>query len=154
MEVKIVKEHLQWYGLPDIVYNVDEKTDYHGFHRILDGPWADWNILATHIIKEPTPYFQHDCKQCTYLASIVFANNEKFDLYHCAADAGFGATTIARFGKDGDYMSGIEFGRRFFENPERAKTPAWQAHGIAYYIAKCLGLEIEEKFRLIEESDK
>lgn len=148
MKVRIHPRYIGFYGLPDNVYNIDDNLDYHGFHRILDGEYKDWNINHEHILKEPTPYFAHDCDGCTYLGSIIFANDDKFDLYHCMQAGAFGATTIARFGKDGDYMSGVEFGRRFFENPDKAKTEAWQAHGIAYYIAKCLGLNVEESFKI------
>jgi hypothetical protein len=48
------------------------------------------------------PRHEHDCDCCTYLGHF-----EKYDLYHCAH--GGNPTVIARYGDDGDYMSGMCF---------------------------------------------
>lgn len=44
------------------------------------------------------PRYQHDCECCTFLGPF-----EKFDLYGCDD------TVIARYGDQGDYVSGFMF---------------------------------------------
>lgn len=70
-----------------------------------------------------TPKFKHNCPCCTFLG-----NYKEFDLYHCE-QVGI-PTVIARYGENGDYCSGMEFGK---EN----KIPEL---GEAYRRAKELGL--------------
>jgi hypothetical protein len=46
--------------------------------------------------------YQHDCDECKPLGQ-----HDEFDLYYC--DQHGMPTVIARFGEDGDYMSGMCF---------------------------------------------
>lgn len=55
--------------------------------------------------------YQHDCDNCSFLANVTvpkafknYGYGDTMDLYHCV---GFDDTVIARFGVDGDYMSGL-----------------------------------------------
>jgi len=50
------------------------------------------------------PIHEHDCDVCKYLGTV---NNQ--DLYFCPSDLG-GPTVICRYGKAGDYRSGLVFG--------------------------------------------
>lgn len=47
--------------------------------------------------------YHHDCDNCRPLGQF-----EEFDLYVCPEQVG-GPTVIARFGLDGDYLSGLCF---------------------------------------------
>lgn len=42
--------------------------------------------------------YLHDCEECVFLGT-----HERYDLYYCNANP----TVIARYGKDGDYLSGL-----------------------------------------------
>lgn len=55
------------------------------------------------------PVHQHDCECCTYLGTFLDGDEcpENYDLYHC--DQMGMPTVIARYGPDGDYMSGMVF---------------------------------------------
>lgn len=55
------------------------------------------------------PRYVHDCYKCEFLG--VFKN---YDLYYCGAEPVSGQTLIARYGPDGDYISGFESGRSGF----------------------------------------
>jgi hypothetical protein len=44
---------------------------------------------------------EHDCACCTYLGQ-----HEQYDLHYCGRGR---PTVIARFGPDGDYLSGMDF---------------------------------------------
>lgn len=46
------------------------------------------------------PQFEHDCDRCIFLG-----RHEKYDLYFCPTEP----TVIARYGVDGDYLSGLDF---------------------------------------------
>ena len=67
-----------------------------------------------------TPRYQHYCDNCIFLAKF-----NEYDLYFCPQ--GGDPTVIARFGTDGDYLSGIT-NIRFND----ARCPLW----MALYIAK------------------
>lgn len=45
---------------------------------------------------------EHDCDKCHPLGEF-----KEFDLYFCEQAPGFGHTVIARYGKEGDYFSGL-----------------------------------------------
>ena len=69
------------------------------------------------------PLFQHDCSFCNFLG-----NFNGHDLYHCK---GVSETLIARYGGDGDYVSGLVFsvpfrsaldGKIHAPNPELAEA--------------------------------
>ncbi len=49
-----------------------------------------------------TPRYDHDCPCCIFLGK-----EEQYDLYYCR-QMGM-PTVIARFGPDGDYLSGMSF---------------------------------------------
>lgn len=60
------------------------------------------------------PFHEHDCDRCIYLGSseeMVGEELEKFDYYFChdTNDHPCLATLIARFGRFGDYSSGLDF---------------------------------------------
>jgi hypothetical protein len=42
--------------------------------------------------------YQHDCEECVFLGT-----HDRYDLYFCEANP----TVIARYGIDGDYLSGL-----------------------------------------------
>lgn len=44
------------------------------------------------------PQHLHDCEECVFLGT-----QENYDLYYCSANP----TVIARYGSDGDYLSGL-----------------------------------------------
>jgi hypothetical protein len=46
------------------------------------------------------PIFEHDCEKCIFLG-----HYEGYDLYFCKNEP----TVIARYGENGDYMSGLIF---------------------------------------------
>lgn len=48
------------------------------------------------------PIHEHDCDRCRYLGSDTEYN---FDYYYCPSEP----TLVARYGVDGQYMSGIAF---------------------------------------------
>ena len=62
-------------------------------------------------VTQEGPRFQHDCKHCVYLGTLIsdyFGSNEPFDLYFCS-----GPNVVARMSNDGpDYMSGLIFADR------------------------------------------
>lgn len=53
------------------------------------------------------PKHQHDCTRCVFLGAHIHQGTWH-DLYYCPVDL-MGPTIIARFGEDGDYMSGMCF---------------------------------------------
>lgn len=53
------------------------------------------------------PVFQHDCEDCIYLGPAD--THHVNDLY---VHPGEGETVIARYGKDGDYVSGLALADR------------------------------------------
>jgi len=80
--------------------------------------------------------FQHDCDRCIYLGTDQ-VNDDIFDMYWCA-DFDHMPTVICRFSDDPpDYSSGIESGRRSYENNEKD----WPV-GIAYGLALKKGLPV------------
>ena len=65
-------------------------------------------------MKNLKPFHSHDCKKCTHLKS-VSQDDLNYDLYFCTQgfdDEPYCHTVIARFGKDGDYTSGLEFANK------------------------------------------
>lgn len=76
------------------------------------------------------PYHEHDCNCCHFLGSMLipshFKNHgypEEMDLYY---HPGKHDTVIARFGVDGDYMSGVDFAKsavREVLQRQKARTP-------------------------------
>lgn len=44
------------------------------------------------------PRYLHDCEECVFLGT-----HDRYDLYYCEANP----TVIARYGTDGDYLSGL-----------------------------------------------
>lgn len=50
------------------------------------------------------PLFPHDCPTCRFLGRFRFEGQDR-DLYYCPGEP----TVLARFGKDGDYASGLPF---------------------------------------------
>lgn len=57
-----------------------------------------------HAIPMVTPIHKHNCDCCTFLGTYKY----KYDLYYCG-NAIPCPTVIARYGEDGDYISGIPF---------------------------------------------
>ena len=51
------------------------------------------------------PVHEHDCETCIYMGTIT-RKKRKFDLYYCGYRPGR-STVIARYGKLGDYLSGL-----------------------------------------------
>lgn len=51
------------------------------------------------------PVHDHDCDACTYLKTVNI-DNRVYDLYHCLQGS-TRHTVIARYGVDGDYLSGL-----------------------------------------------
>lgn len=49
------------------------------------------------------PQHLHDCEECVFLGT-----HENYDLYYCSANP----TVIARYGSEGDYISGLVFAER------------------------------------------
>ena len=78
---------------------------------------------------------QHDCETCQYLGEFE-SNGQVYDLYHHDPDI---RTLIARYGPDGEYMSGLCFGIRFQDDPQNPL-------GEAYRRAKQQGLSVEETY--------
>lgn len=56
------------------------------------------------ISTETAPMFEHDCDTCKFLGT-TNAGKRPADLYF---HPGPGTTVIARYGKEGDYTSGLE----------------------------------------------
>lgn len=56
------------------------------------------------------PFHAHDCEACTHLKS-VSRDNTNYDLYFCTqgSEEPYCHTVIARYGKQGDYLSGVKF---------------------------------------------
>lgn len=50
------------------------------------------------------PKHQHDCTECRFLGSYYY-KGETYDLYYCSQNGN--PTVVARYGKDGDYLSGM-----------------------------------------------
>lgn len=66
--------------------------------------WGAKNFLNKGL-KEMEPRYEHDCDECIFLG-----HHNKYDLYVCVnLENEIFNTTIARYGKDGNYFSGIEF---------------------------------------------
>lgn len=63
--------------------------------------------------------YRHDCEECVFLGV-----HEKYDLYFCGANP----TVIARYGVDGDYLSGL------------ALVPHVAELAVAAELALCRGL--------------
>lgn len=61
-------------------------------------------------MKKFKPFHKHDCNNCTHLKSVT-VDNTNYDLYFCTQgfDEPYCHTLIARYGKDGDYLSGMKF---------------------------------------------
>lgn len=57
-----------------------------------------------------TPKYQHDCKSCTFLDTVI-ARHKEVDLYCCQQEAGGPIpTVVARYSDRGsDYSSGLDF---------------------------------------------
>jgi hypothetical protein len=53
-----------------------------------------------------TLFHEHDCDNCTHLDSVT-RDGTDYDLYFCPQ--GRRPTVIARFGKWGEYISGLDF---------------------------------------------
>ncbi len=55
------------------------------------------------------PHYEHDCNTCVFLGTYTNPDtSDKFDLYYHPVDAhSFGETIIARYGIEGDYISGL-----------------------------------------------
>src|SRR3954465_1460085 len=58
------------------------------------------------------PLYEHDCDNCTYLGQMPADPSERYgvevlDLYYCPQ--GVLPTVIARYGSEGDYISGLVF---------------------------------------------
>jgi hypothetical protein len=53
-----------------------------------------------------TLFHEHDCDNCTHLDSVTMDGTD-YDLYFCPQ--GRRPTVIARFGKWGEYISGLDF---------------------------------------------
>ncbi|KKM71654.1 hypothetical protein LCGC14_1428530 [marine sediment metagenome] len=74
-----------------------------------------------------SPMHPHDCSCCQFLGTY-----DTHDLYFCSS---VNPTVIARFGSDGDYESGLAFGKAPLT--DRFMIP--HLH-VAYLIAQDLGL--------------
>lgn len=79
--------------------------------------------IDEHICCAPGMRHQHDCDKCVPLGQF-----DEYDLYFCGQ--GGGQTVIARYGEDGEYRSGLEFG----------KTGADPVLAVAYHMARSRGL--------------
>lgn len=55
------------------------------------------------------PRHKHDCDCCVFLGHYDKGETQ-YDLYYCPQPAMPESTLIARFGPDGDYLSGMVFG--------------------------------------------
>jgi len=51
------------------------------------------------------PFYKHDCSNCIFLGSYRYDKTD-YDLYYCSNEP----TIIARYGENGEYLSGITFG--------------------------------------------
>lgn len=99
------------------------------------------------------PNFEHDCTSCVYLGSVnidsVERNGvEEFDLYVCPKKElgpSRAETLIARFGKDGDYHSGRNFGRRSFEKLPAMVYAGCGAMATVFALAKIYGWIVESE---------
>lgn len=98
------------------------------------------------------PRFKHDCSSCVYLGSTVIdsverSGVEEFDLYVCPAKApgAKAETVVARFGEDGNYHSGLEFGRTAFNNLPTMVYAGCGAIATAYALAKIHGWDCREE---------
>ena len=56
--------------------------------------------------KATAPKYKHDCSQCTFLGCYYY-KGITYDLYYCP-QSGI-PTFIARYGENGNYLSGINF---------------------------------------------
>lgn len=94
--------------------------------------WQDMRKSIEEITAHPL--YEHDCVECVYLGRYQRPDGgNKYDLYVHPKHAGNShATLIARFGKDGDYLSTIEQHAYNYSND----TPIGQA----YKLAKARGL--------------
>jgi hypothetical protein len=52
-------------------------------------------------------FYRHDCPACKHLKSVT-RDNTNYDLYFCLQH-GVKPTVIARYGTDGNYLSGLSF---------------------------------------------
>jgi hypothetical protein len=58
-------------------------------------------------MRKTIPVHEHDCDDCVYLKTVT-KSKIKYDLYFCSIRDGR-STVIARYGSDGDYLSGLSF---------------------------------------------
>ena len=62
-------------------------------------------------MESQTPTHEHDCTTCQYLGSYEY-KGATYDLYFCNSQGlSKTPTVIARYGEDGDYLSGMRFAR-------------------------------------------
>ena len=77
------------------------------------------------------PQFEHDCDHCIFLGRY-----DGQDLYfHPQRSQIQGDTVISRYGVDGDYSSGLMFGKE-----KKLGDPGIQHLRVAYLLARDLGL--------------
>jgi len=81
----------------------------------------------------PGPVHEHYCEKCVYLKTIL-VNGKPVDLHFCT---GVEQTPIARYGRQGDYISGEASANAAGAYPEDAML---QALAHALLIAKAKGL--------------
>jgi hypothetical protein len=76
-------------------------------------------------IPTPEARYKHDCNKCVFLG-----NYNEYDLYFCAiGNFMVEPTVIARYGEDGDYLSGLR-NVRFNDS----RCPLWMAKQLAKSI--------------------
>lgn len=79
-----------------------------------------------------TPYWLHDCADCIFLGGYIYLD-DRYDLYFCTQRIGR-PTLLARFGKNADYFSGLDWGKSQFRGHTTHPMAA------AFMLAKLRGL--------------
>lgn len=86
-------------------------------------------ISKVQVEKLNNPIHEHDCGDCCKYLGSVLMRGQAYDLYKHVCPNGNFDTTIARFGIDGDYMSGDEFAIHAY-NKDDDTHPLGVAHHV------------------------
>ena len=76
-------------------------------------------ISKVQVQKLDKPIHEHDCGDCCKYLGSVLMRGHAFDLYkHISTKDSVFNTTIARYGIDGEYMSGDDFAINAYNNDD------------------------------------